>query len=116
VEAVVDKDRAASVLARSLGARRMMILTAVRAIYSGFGTAEERVIDRLTLEEARALHVAGEFDAGSMGPKVESAVAFLDAGGEEVMVASLDEAAAALGGRSGTRIVRAVGAGLTPRG
>lgn len=104
VEAVVDKDRAAAVLARQLGAERMMILTEVDAVYRDFGTPAQASIDVLTLDEAERMLEGGAFPPGSMGPKIESAAAFLRAGGEEVLITRPGLAAAALRGQAGTRL------------
>ena len=106
VEAVVDKDRAAAVLARELRARRMMILTAVPTVFRGFGGERPQPLRLLFAEEARRMLAAGEFPPGSMGPKIESAVEFLEGGGEDVIITSLEGAQRALVGESGTRIVR----------
>lgn len=88
VEAVVDKDRSTALLARSIGASRMVILTAVDRVMVGFGTPDARPLDEITAEELRAHHAAGEFPAGSMGPKVEAALGFLEGGGQEVVITS----------------------------
>ncbi|HET9234245.1 MAG TPA: carbamate kinase, partial [Candidatus Eisenbacteria bacterium] len=68
---------------------------------------EQKNLDRMTVEEARRYVSNGEFGKGSMLPKIESALAFLDAGGREVLITSPEELAPALAGRSGTRVVLA---------
>jgi carbamate kinase len=70
-----------------------------------FGTPRERPLDRMTVGEARAHHAEGQFPAGSMGPKVEAAAQFIEAGGREAVITSLERVADALAGRTGTRIV-----------
>lgn len=106
VEAVVDKDFASAVLAADLGADVAFFLTDVERVAVGFGTPEQRFLDRLPLAEARRLLGRGEFPPGSMGPKVEAAVEFLERGGRRAIITSLDRVAAAVEGQSGTEIVR----------
>ena len=88
VEAVIDKDRLSSLLARQLGADTYVILTGVPKVALDFGKPTQRWVDRLTVTEA-ARHLAdGQFPAGSMGPKIESALAFIRGGGGEVLITS----------------------------
>jgi carbamate kinase len=103
VEAVVDKDLAAVVLAIAVGAERLLLLTDVDAVYTGFGTDAARRLGRLTPGEARALAAQGQLGAGSMLPKVEAAARFAERGGT-AMIASLADAGAALAGRAGTTV------------
>ncbi len=105
VEAVVDKDFAAAILARDVEASTLLILTDVKRVQRGFGTEQAEELERLTVAEARTLIDAGEFGAGSMGPKVEAAVAFVEAGGGRAAIGDLDEAEAVLEGAAGTTIV-----------
>jgi carbamate kinase len=104
VEAVVDKDRTAALLARSVGADRLVVLTEVAQVQVGYGTPSARALDRLTVAETRKLLDAGEFPPGSMGPKVEACVDFAASGGTAV-IASLADAAAAVRGEAGTEVV-----------
>jgi carbamate kinase len=104
-EGVVDKDLAAAILARDVDASVLLIATDVPKIQRGFGSMLPEDIDRMTVSEANRLLRRGEFGAGSMGPKVEAAVAFLKAGGERVVIAELDDAPEALRGDAGTQIV-----------
>ncbi len=106
VEAVIEKDLATGVLARELGAERIVFLTGVDRVAVAWGTPERRFLDRLTVGDARRLLAAGEFPPGSMGPKVEAAADFVDAGGECAVITSLDRVAEALAGRAGTQVVR----------
>jgi carbamate kinase len=106
VEAVVDKDRTAVLLARAVGADRLLILTEVSKVQVGFGTASARPLQSMTVREARSLLAAGEFPAGSMGPKVEACADFAEGGGVAV-IASLSDAAAAARGEAGTAVVPA---------
>jgi carbamate kinase len=104
VEAVVDKDRTAVLLARAVGADRLMVLTAVDRVQVGFGTEAARPLDRLTVTEARRLLASGEFPSGSMGPKVQACADFVSSGGTAV-IAGLSDAAAAARGEAGTAVV-----------
>lgn len=106
VEAVIDKDRLSALLAARLGAKLYVVLTGVPKVALDFGKPTQRWVDRMTAAEARKHLAEGQFPPGSMGPKIESALAYLDGGGEEVLITSPD----ALKGHSfdavGTRIVR----------
>jgi carbamate kinase len=104
-EGVVDKDRAAAILATEVAASTLLVLTDVRKVQRGFGGFLPEDLDRMTVAEARALLRKGEFGAGSMGPKVEAAVGFVRAGGARAVIADLDDALAALQGTAGTEIV-----------
>ncbi len=105
LEAVIDKDRASALLAVKLGARRLFITTGVEAIYRDFLSDHATPIGRTTAAELKALAAAGQFPAGSMGPKVEAAVYFLARGGREVVVCRPESLEAAFDGRVGTCIV-----------
>lgn len=106
VAAVIDKDRAASLLARDLEADILLISTTVEKISTNFGTDEQREIDELTLAEAQALLDEGvHFAAGSMKPKVEAAIDFIAGGGGVVIVTDPVHIEAAVAGEAGTRIV-----------
>jgi carbamate kinase len=105
VDAVVDKDRVAGVLARQLGADVLMILTNVEAVYEDWGTPAARPLRRMTVGRAEALIAEGAFDAGGMRPKVEAAAGFATEGGRAI-IAHLGSGPAALRGETGTTIVR----------
>lgn len=105
VSAVIDKDLTSAHMANILGIDTLMILTAVPKVAINFATADEEYLDHVTLRQIRAFHGEGHFAPGSMGPKVEAAMQFLDGGGEKVIIAHLDEAMAALNGETGTHIV-----------
>lgn len=104
VDAVIDKDRASAVLAIALGAERLVIVTDVDAVYSGWGTDAQKALRELDVAAAEAL--LPELATGSMGPKIEAAVAFARATGNEVLITSADSLAEALAARAGTRIKR----------
>jgi carbamate kinase len=101
VDAVIDKDRASALLARQLGAERLVILTGVPAVYRDFGTPEQKELRELTADEAEAL--LPELAEGSMRPKVEAAIEVARTGGE-TLITSTQALAATLEGRAGTRI------------
>ncbi len=105
VDGVVDKDLAAALLARDLGADALMILTDVDAVYEGWGTPAAQPIRRLTRARAEAMMADGAFGAGSMRPKVEAALAFAGAGGGRAIIARLSDGPAALAGQAGTTLV-----------
>jgi carbamate kinase len=105
VDAVVDKDRAAAALASDIGASLLLILTDVDGVYAGYGTPEQRRIERLTVSQARRMLADGVLGSGSMAPKVEAAIRFLAEGGERATIARLDRGGAAVAGRAGTEIV-----------
>ncbi|MBI4592664.1 MAG: carbamate kinase [Candidatus Rokubacteria bacterium] len=102
VEAVIEKDLATAVLAHELGADQALFLTGVDRVATGWGTPAQRFLDRLTVGEARRLLAAGEFAPGSMGPKVEAAVDFVERGGRTAVITSLDRVADAMRGAAGT--------------
>jgi carbamate kinase len=104
VEAVVDKDLAACILARDVGAEVLLICTDVEGVYDRYGEQDQRLIERLDAEEALRMIEDGTLPAGSMGPKVEAAARFAAEGGGRAVVCSLDDAPEALQGRAGTTI------------
>lgn len=106
LEAVIDKDRASALLAARLGARRMMVTTGVDAVYRDYLTPRRARITETTVDELSAMLRDGQFPPGSMGPKVEAAVAFLEQGGEEVVICSPEALVEAWEGRAGTSIRR----------
>jgi carbamate kinase len=104
VNAVIDKDLTAALMARLLGAETLIILTAVDSVRLNFGRANESVLEDVAVADMRAFQSAGHFAAGSMGPKVEAALRFVEGGGRRAVIAHLNDAAAAYAGRAGTRI------------
>jgi len=104
MEGVVDKDLAAAILARDVEATVLLILTDVAGVYRDFGTERAKLIDRASVDEARGMLTSGALGAGSMGPKVEAAARFIEAGGARAIIASLEESRAAIGGGAGTTI------------
>jgi carbamate kinase len=106
IEAVIEKDLATVVLARELKGDQLFFLNRVVRVALGWGTPQQRFLDALTVAEAKRLLAAGEFPPGSMGPKVEAAVEFVEKGGGTAVITSLDRIAAAAAGTAGTRITR----------
>jgi carbamate kinase len=105
VEAVVDKDLCAAILAREVDAQVLLICTDVEGVYADYGTTEQRIIDRLEVDQAKRMVEDGTLPAGSMGPKVQAAVEFVTSGGQRAVICALDDAPQALEGQAGTSIV-----------
>lgn len=105
VEAVIDKDYSSAMLASQLEADLYIILTGVSAVSVGFGTPTQRELDRVSIAEVTRHLEAGEFPAGSMGPKIEAAIDFVRASGQEVLITDAEHLREGLDGRAGTRIV-----------
>lgn len=104
VEAVIDKDLASALLAEELGAEILLILTDVERVALFFGTSQQVFLEKLSVREARKYLLEGHFPQGSMGPKIEAAVRFIEGGGERAYITSLEKAPEALAGRAGTEI------------
>jgi len=104
-EGVVDKDLAAAILAREVDAEVLLILTDVPRVQRGFGSMMPEDIEQMDIAEAKRLLKHGEFGSGSMGPKIEAAVHFVEDGGARAVIADLGEAREALAGAAGTVIV-----------
>lgn len=104
VEAVIDKDYVASMLAANLAADLFVVLTGVPQVYRDFGKPTQRALASISAVEARALYDAGQFPKGSMGPKIDAALRFVEAGGREVLITDAGSLSEALDGRSGTYV------------
>jgi carbamate kinase len=105
VEAVIDKDLASSLLARSMGADTLVLPTGVEKVALDFNKPTQRWLDRMTLAEARRHHAADQFDKGSMGPKVAALIDFVAGGGQLGLITNPPNVARALRGETGTRVV-----------
>lgn len=105
VAAVIDKDYAASLLARSIGADLFLISTAVDKVYLNFNKPDQRPIDVMTVSEAKRYMAEGHFAKGSMLPKIQAIIWFLEAGGKEAIITSPANIARALRGETGTRVI-----------
>ena len=101
VEAVIDKDLASQLLAREVGADLFVMATDVDGVYTGWGTPGQRRLERVTPSELRKL----AFAAGSMAPKVEAAVRFVEGTGKQAAIGGLAEIEAIVDGNAGTRVV-----------
>lgn len=105
VEAVVDKDLASSLLARGLDADLFVISTGVEKVALGFNTPDQRWLDSITVKQAREYLARGEFEEGSMEPKVRAIIEYLEGGGTEGVITDPKHISLALDGKAGTRIV-----------
>ncbi|MBR2569882.1 MAG: carbamate kinase [Paenibacillus sp.] len=103
VEAVVDKDRSGLKLAQEADADIFMMVTDVNHVFIHYGTPEQEALRQVSVQEARQHMEDGQFSSGSMGPKMEAAIQFAE-WGKRAIICSLDEAAAAIEGQSGTHI------------
>ena len=102
IEAVIDKDLAGEKLAEAVNADIFLILTDVEKVKLNFGKRNEKDLNKLTITEAEKYLEEGHFLPGSMKPKVVACIRFLKAGGEKAIITSLDKAADALEGKTGT--------------
>ncbi len=102
VEAVIDKDLGASMLAQKLDADRLLILTDVDRVSINFRKPDQQELTKLTVAEAKCYIEEGQFAAGSMGPKVRAALSFVESGGKEAIITHLHSAVAAIEGKTGT--------------
>ena len=104
IDAVVDKDLAAAVLARDLGATLLLILTDVDAVYADWGTPQQRPLAKLTVDEARRMDGDGAFGEGSMAPKIRAAMDFVRRTGGRAIITELSRGREAVRGEAGTTI------------
>jgi carbamate kinase len=104
LDAVIDKDRASAVLARDIEADLLIILTGEEKVALNFGTLLQKYLDQMSLSQAREYLAQGHFPAGSMGPKIEAAITFLESGGKEVIITSIEKGYEAIKGKAGTHI------------
>lgn len=105
VEAVIDKDYASSLLATAIQADLFLISTAVERVALNFNTPEQVDLDCLTLSQARKYLAEGHFPPGSMGPKIQAIIWYLEKGGKEALVTSPENIERALAGETGTRFI-----------
>ena len=106
VEAVIDKDLGAALLARLLEVDLLMILADVDGVFLNYGSREEKLQDKMSVQDARRYLSEGQFPPGSMGPKVEAAARFIESGGKRAVIGSLDKVEEMLGGKTGTNFCR----------
>jgi carbamate kinase len=105
VAAVIDKDYASSLLATSIGADLLVISTAVERVALNYGKPDQRWIDQMTVAEAKQYMAEGHFAPGSMKPKIQACIWFLEKGGKEALITDPENIERALEGKTGTRIV-----------
>ena len=105
VAAVIDKDYASSLLARVIGADLLLISTSVEKVYRNYRRPNQEAIDLMTVAQAKQYIEEGHFARGSMLPKIEATIWFLEDGGGEVIITSPENIAQALQGVTGTRVV-----------
>ena len=106
VDAVIDKDLASAVLAKEIGATELYILTAVEKVAINYRKANQVDLNTLTISEAKKYLSEGQFPMGSMGPKIQAAINFLEGDGELVVITSVEKHAQAMRGKTGTRIIK----------
>lgn len=105
VEAVIDKDRTSALLAHELNVDTFVILTGVPKVYLDFGTENQRAVDRITLSDAKRYLEEGQFPPGSMGPKMQAAIHYVEVSGSEVLITTAEELLYNDWDEVGTRIV-----------
>lgn len=106
IEAVIDKDFAASILARSVNADLFLISTAVEKVALNYNKPDQKWLDHLTLDEAKKYLADGHFHKGSMGPKIQAIIWYLEGGGKEALITNPENLERALEGKTGTRITK----------
>ena len=106
LDAVIDKDLTAAKLGRIIRAKEYWIITDIDQVYLNFNTLEQKPIDRMTNTQAQQYMNAGQFQKGSMGPKIRSAIYFLKHHGEKVVITSINNIKEAIQGNGGTTIVK----------
>jgi carbamate kinase len=106
VEAVIDKDMGSSLLARNLGADTFIISTSVDAVYLNFGQVDQKPLHRISLSEIKKYLKEGHFKPGSMRPKIEAVIGFIEGGGEKAIITSPENLLKAIKGETGTTITK----------
>ncbi len=105
VEAVIDKDRASSLLARILDVDIFMILTGVDEVYLNYGKPDQKALKELKVSDAKVYMANNQFPSGSMGPKIEAAISFVEKTGRQCIITSLEKVAEAMEGKAGTFVI-----------
>ena len=106
VEAVIDKDLASAKLAEQINADILLIATDVEKVSLNYGGPNQKDLDKLSISEAKKYLEEGQFPAGSMGPKIQAVINFLESGGERAIITSIDKIIEALEGKAGTEIYK----------
>lgn len=104
IDAVIDKDFASALLAKKIGADLLVILTGVEKVAINYGKENQEELDVLLVDDAKKYQADGQFPKGSMGPKIKAAIQFIEAGGQEVLITSIDKIVEAFEGKTGTII------------
>jgi len=104
IEAVIDKDYASSLLATSMKADLFLITTPVKKVALNFGKPNQKLLDKMTLEEAKKYYEEGHFPPGSMGPKIQAIIKFLERGGKKAIITNPENIERSLRGKTGTHI------------
>ena len=104
LDGVIDKDLASAVLGKEIGAEKLLIITGVERVALNFGTPQQIDLDELSIADAKKYLAEGQFPKGSMGPKIEAAINFIEGGGQEVIITSIEKTGEAIKGKAGTRI------------
>jgi carbamate kinase len=105
VEAVIDKDLASSKLAEQIGADILLIATDVEKVAINYGKPSQKDLDKLSVSDAKKYLEEGQFPSGSMGPKIQAVINFMEAGGEKAIITSIEKIKEALEGKAGTQII-----------
>ena len=105
VEAVIDKDLASSKLAEQIGADILLIATDVEKVAINYGKPNQKDLEKLSISEAKKYLKEGQFPSGSMGPKIQAVINFMEAGGEKAIISSIEKIKEALEGNAGTQII-----------
>ena len=105
IEGVIDKDLTSAVMAADVDAELLIILTSVPHVYTDFGKPDQRPLAAVTLEEIERLRSQGHFPPGSMGPKIDAVIHFLEHGGKRALITDPESLPAALSGRGGTHFI-----------
>ncbi|MBU0898379.1 MAG: carbamate kinase [Nanoarchaeota archaeon] len=104
VDAVIDKDKASELLARNIGADTLIILTDIKSLYLNWRKENEQKLGTITLQEAKKYYKEGHFLSGSMGPKIEASINFLENGGKRVVICLFEDLEKALEEKAGSMI------------
>jgi len=105
VDAVIDKNLTATILARNIKAEELYILTAIEKVALNFRKPDEIQLDKMTVREARQYLENGQFPEGSMGPKIQAAINFIEESSKEVIISSVEKMTETTEGKTGTKIV-----------
>jgi carbamate kinase len=106
VEAVIDKDLASAKLAEQIKAEILLIATDVEKVCLNYGTSSQKELDKISVSEAKEYLDNGQFPSGSMGPKIQAVMNFIESGGEKAIITSIDKIIEALDGKAGTEVYK----------